>query len=125
MSAIASALQRFEHVPFGTAGMTADEVHVALCQRILEEIASVNAYTASWRSSGMLSAPEQKSVNETLHSELSQDVYPWPQIEKDPTPRFEEGRFVKSFPLQFRFHWNLGCFCPEHWQSDESCPCRV
>ena len=80
VAAIASALQRFEHVPFETAGMTASQVHDALCQRILEEVASVNAYTTSWRGSGMIPVPEQKSVSETLHSELSQDVYPWPQI---------------------------------------------
>ena len=40
-------------------------------------------------------------MNDTLQSELSQEVLPWPQIEKEPLSRYEEGRFVKSFPLQF------------------------
>ena len=74
VAAIASALQRFEHVPFETAGMTSEQIHDALCQRILEEVASVNAYTASWRGSGMIAVPEQKSVNETLHNEVQRAV---------------------------------------------------
>ena len=101
VAAIASALQNFESVPFEIAGMSPQEIHDALCQQILEECASVNAYTASWRGTGMVLQPEQKSVGDTLQNEVSQEVYPWPQIEKNPTPRFEEGRFVKSFPLQF------------------------
>ena len=67
----------------------------------LEERACVSAYTTSWRGTSVVPLPEQKSVNETLQTEISQEVYPWPQIETDPAPRYEEGRFVKSYPTQF------------------------
>ena len=28
-------------------------------------------------------------------------MLPWPEIEKEPIPMYEEGRFVKAFPLEF------------------------
>ena len=71
VTAIAAALQHFEHVPFQTAGMNAKEIHDALCQAILEERACVLAYTFSWRGTSVVAVPEQKSVNETLQIELS------------------------------------------------------
>ena len=101
VAAIASALQHFEHVPFQTTGMPPAKVHDALCQAILEERACVQAYTSSWRGTAVVPVPEQKSVNETLHTKLSQEVLPWPQTEMEPMGRYDEGRFVKSFPLRF------------------------
>ena len=80
VAAIASALQHFESVPFDTAGMSPQKIHDALCQQILEECASVSAYSASWCGTGMVLQPELKSVGDTLQNEVTQEVYPWPQI---------------------------------------------
>ena len=101
ISAIAAALQHFEQIAFDTAGMSPAEVHDALCRAIYEERACVSAYTQNWRGTSVTAVPDEKSVKETLQTEISQEVYPWPQIEKEPLSRFDEGRFVKSFPLQF------------------------
>ena len=81
--------------------MNPGEDHDALCKAILEERACVQAYTTAWRGSAAVAVPDRKSVGDALHSEVSQEVYPWPRVDMQPVPRYEEGRFVKSFPLQF------------------------
>ena len=48
----------------------------------------------------MLPEPERKTVDQTVYEAASQVVKPWPRIEKDPVPMYEEGRFVKSFPIE-------------------------
>ena len=43
VTAIAAAIQHFEHVPFDTSGMSPEGIHEALCQAIIEERACVSA----------------------------------------------------------------------------------
>ena len=40
-------------------------------------------------------------MDDTVRDLCSEVVQPWPQIDKEPVPMYEEGRFVKSFPLAF------------------------
>ena len=98
---VAALLQRYGYVPFDTRHMTEQEVHDELCRRILEEIGSVQAYMSTWRSTTAVPEPERKTVDDTVLDVCSQVVQPWPQIDKEPVPMYEEGRFVKSFPLAF------------------------
>ena len=76
-------------------------MHDELFCRVLEVIGSVQAYMSTWRSTTAGPEPERKTVDDTVLDVCSQVVQPWPQIDKEPVPMYEEGRFVKSFPLAF------------------------
>ena len=44
---------------------------------------------------------QAKHVETTTHEHLEDIILPWPTISKDPTPYFDDARFVKAFPLEF------------------------
>ena len=61
----------------------------------------VQAYLTVWRSTGGVNKEAPKQVDDKLHQELEEIVYPWPEIKADPTPERSDGRFAKAFPLTF------------------------
>ena len=101
VSFLATLLQRYEHVPFDTAGQSPEEVHLALTTAILEEKAMVGAYTTTWRGTTVVQEPEQHRVADAVHDVCTDIVHPWPTIDRDPVPLYEEGRFVNAHPPDF------------------------
>ena len=98
---LAELMKKYGRVPFDTAGMDEQTVLHTLCMQILEEMNAVQAYVNAWRGSAMAQEPERHLVADTLQDTVSNLVKPWPEIEKKPVPMYEDGRFVKAFPLEF------------------------
>ena len=78
-----------------------EQLEAQLQQRLTQEFAMVAAYVRTWRGTAAYSAGRTSSVHDRIATSTSQRVLPWPQIQETPTPRFEDGRFCKSFPLHF------------------------
>ena len=78
-----------------------EELEAQLQQRVTQEFAMVAAYVRTWRGTAAYSAGRTSSVHDRIATSTAQRVLPWPQIQETPTPRFEDGRFCKSFPLHF------------------------
>ena len=94
-------------LPGGKALALAEkDVDVAALQKelvvaILEEVASVTVYVKSWKATGSIGAAPQRKVLEETTSRLHDYVYPWPRIEREPLRHDDDGRFVRSFPIEF------------------------
>ena len=61
----------------------------------------METYLDTWRSTGAMQKLQAKHVETTTHEHLEDIILPWPTISKDPTPYFDDARFVKAFPLEF------------------------
>ena len=68
---------------------------------IAEETKVISVYARSWRSSGAFQEPRAPSIEENIAADTAQRVLLWPTINEQPSPRFDDGRFCKSFPLLF------------------------
>ena len=85
------------------AGLEDAEIRTRLCGDILEEVAKVQAYLDSYKSSGLVPEPARQGVADEVADVCDDAVgkrYPWPVVEKTPVPANEEGRFAKAFPLE-------------------------
>jgi hypothetical protein len=98
---LAALVQRYGHAPFPTSGLSRADIEARLCEAILEEVSAVQGYVNAWRGTAVVPEPERHLMSDTLCEVAEKHVGTWPQVERDPVPLYEEGRFVKAFPLQF------------------------
>ena len=94
-------------VPGGRALALADKdvdptaLRAEVTRSIEEEVASVNVYVSHWKATGAVAAPAPRKVLEETTTRVRDYVYPWPRIEREPLRHDDDGRFVKSFPVEF------------------------
>ena len=50
---------------------------------------------------GTVAEPAPRKVLEETSARVRDYVYPWPRIEREPLRHDDDGRFVKSFPVEF------------------------
>ena len=86
---------------FAPEDVNIEHLRDELIHKISEEAGSVHVYTKHWRSSGSVEALPQRHVLQETKDRLAATVFPWPRIDRDPLSEMDEGRFVKSFPLEF------------------------
>ena len=79
------------------------ELQEEIAQNICKEVAAVQAYCRTWQSNASYLQDKQQSVENELKDRLQNVIYPWPRIKSQPTGYREDGRFSKSFPLEFPF----------------------
>ena len=48
-----------------------------------------------------MTKPAPENIIEETQAQLSQAIWPWPSISPNPTRELEDGRFVKSHPIEF------------------------
>ena len=99
-----------EKVPFHLEGETDESLLTALSEKIAQEIQSVEGYVSTWRASGVMGAVPAKNMEVDTHDHVKAQVFPWPQIQEQPTKERADGRFVKAFPLVFP----MGVADPRH-----------
>ena len=100
---LADKIRRLGKLSFQVAQNDPDSIKKELAQRIYEEVYMVQAYCKTWRSTAGMMKDRGKSIEDELHTRVSDTVYPWPEIKATPTGYREDGRFAKSFPLEFPF----------------------
>ena len=98
---MARRICELQAVPFETTGLTSEELHAQLVEQIWEEVHSVEAFMTAWTGSTVLPKPEERALGDHIVDACTDAVAPWPTIERDPTAPYEDGRFVKAFPLEF------------------------
>ena len=98
---LAHRLYELGAVPFDVSSLSTDEVHAQLIEQIWEEVHSVEAFVTAWTGSTVLPKPEERTLGDHIVEDCTVAVAPWPTIERDPTSPYEDGRFVKAFPLEF------------------------
>ena len=90
------------HLLFTVPATTSRDALLAdLSSRIVEELASVRAYMDIWRGSCTVLQPPEVNVLAERRAQLDRIVHAWPTVSEDPTALSDDGRFVKSFPLEF------------------------
>ena len=78
-----------------------DEQRAEIVRGISTEAASVSFYLSTWITSGALHGKDVVNVERRMKEQASRIVLPWPEILEDPVAERSDGRFVKSFPVQF------------------------
>ena len=88
---------------FQIKSSTPQQIEEEIAHNICSEVAAVQAYCRTWQASASYLQEKQQSVENELKGRVHNVVYPWPGIESQPTPYREDGRFSKSYPLEFPF----------------------
>ena len=87
---------------FTVASDSESDILQELVERILQELASVHAYLDCWRASGgFTDLSGSRDVAEALRENVADVVLPWPVIDRVPVAECDDGRLVKSFPVEF------------------------
>ena len=101
---VAALVHAAGYAPFESAGLEGHVIRTRLCGDVLEEVAKVQAYLASYKSSALVPEPRRQGVSDEI-AEVCDDAigkrYPWPVVEKAPVAASEERRVAKAFPLEF------------------------
>ena len=90
-----------DKAPFKLEGNTIDDMQLALCEKIAQEIQSVEGYASTWRASGVMGAIPTQNVEQNTREHVKTHLHAWPRILEEPTRERADGRFVKAFPLVF------------------------
>ena len=77
------------------------DIEADIEQRILEEYRAFHAYVRTWQSSGAYPEHDKTTVQDALETQVSGVIHPWPTIQRSAVPEREDGRLVKSHPLDF------------------------
>ena len=101
LQTLASFVLKHSSLPFILQQSSTDDQVAEIEMRIAEEFGIVQAYLTVWRSTGGVNKEAPKQVDDKLHQELEEIVYPWLEIKADPAPERSDGRFAKAFPLTF------------------------
>ena len=88
-------------LPFHVATSQPTYIQADFEQRILEEYRAIHAYVRTWQSSGAYPEHDKTTVQDALETQVSGVIYPWPTIQRSAVPEREDGRLVKSHPLDF------------------------
>ena len=100
---LARKIQDLGNLAFAVRGSSPEEIQQDIAQAICSEVAAVQAYCRTWQSNASYLQNKQQTVEKELKNAVNNVVYPWPKIQSQPTGYREDGRFSKSYPLEFPF----------------------
>ena len=88
---------------FEVQGSTPHELQQEIARNICKEVAAVQAYCRTWQANASYFKARERTVEHQLKDRVQAVVYPRPSIQQERTPYREDGRFSKSYPLEFPF----------------------
>ena len=101
---LANFMRKANILTFALASDNESDIVAELVERILQELASVHAYLDCWRASGgFRDLFGSRDVAEALRENVADVVLPWPVNDRVPVAECDDGRVVKSFPVEFRW----------------------